>query len=150
TGRLSPDLFAADFHWVGPLPGESLTPVAARPPLTIAVFRSAPPGAPAVSPTGTPGGFGASVLASRLETLREGFVSLGRTEATIFDFRRTGARRELLLGLFFSGQGAGGELRQEGGKVRVVLAPDGGGGWRMASGWTEGWLSATATAPLYE
>src|SRR5262245_51444726 len=48
TGRLSPDLFAADFHWVGPLPGESLTPVAARPPLTIAVFRSAPSGAPAV------------------------------------------------------------------------------------------------------
>src|SRR5262249_47107074 len=69
-------------------------------------------------------------------------------EATIFDFHRRGGRRELLLGLFLSGRGAGGELRQEGGKLRVVLAPAG-DGWRMESGWTEGWLSASATAPLF-
>ncbi|HEY1251797.1 MAG TPA: CRTAC1 family protein [Thermoanaerobaculia bacterium] len=144
SGRLSPDLFAAGFRWSGPLPGEGLTPVPSRPPLSLGVYHPASP------PAATSAGFGAPVFASRLEALREGFVALGRTEATIFDFHRRGAKRELLLGLFLSGQGAGGGLRQEGGKVRVVLAPDDRGGWRLASGRTEGWLSATATAPLYE
>ncbi len=144
AGRLSPDLFAAGFRWAGPLPGEGLTPVPARPPLSLAVFRGDSGAAPASS------GFGAPVLASRLDSIRADFVSLGRTEATIFDFLRRGEKRELLLGLFLSGRGAGGELRQEGGKVRVVLVRSGGGGWRMESGRTERWLSASATAPLFE
>jgi hypothetical protein len=146
SGRLSPDLFAPGFRWAGPLPGEGLTALPARPPLSLAVFRAASGATP---PVPASGGFGASVLESRLESLRTGFVALDRTEATIFDFRRRGAKRELLVGLFLSGRGTGGELRQEGGKLRVLLAPAG-EGWRMESGWTEGWLSASATAPLFE
>ncbi|HEY4228756.1 MAG TPA: hypothetical protein VGO79_01225, partial [Thermoanaerobaculia bacterium] len=40
TGRLSPDLFAAGFLWAGPLPGDGLSPVPARPPLSLSVFRA--------------------------------------------------------------------------------------------------------------
>ena len=151
AGRLSPDLFAAGFRWAGPLPGERLVPVPARPPLSLAVFRSGSSGPrPAAEAAGEGlGGFGAPVLASRLEAIRADLVSLGRTEATIFDFHRRGEKREILLGLFLSGRGAGGELRQEGGKVRVVLVRAG-DGWRMESGRTEGWLSASAAAPLFE
>ena len=58
--------------------------------------------------------------------------SLGRTEATIFDFARRGDRREILLGLFLSGRGRDGQLRQEGGKLRLVLAPA--AGRRLADG----------------
>jgi len=92
AGRLSPDLFAAGFRWAGPLPGERLVPVPARPPLSLAVFRSGSSGPrPAAEAAGEGlGGFGAPVLASRLEAIRADLVSLGRTEATIFDFHRRG------------------------------------------------------------
>jgi hypothetical protein len=142
TGSLSADLFVPDPRWSGPLPGEGLRPVPTRPPLTLAVYQASDgPTPPPPSP---------AAFASRLASLRQRFSTLGRTEATIFDFHRTGKKREILLGLFFSGTGSQGELRQDGGKLRIVLAPDGRGGWRMESGRTEGWISAAAGEPLYE
>jgi hypothetical protein len=145
SGALSPALLAAGFRWSGPLPGEGLTEAPARPPLSIAVYQApSAPAAPASS------GAGSGAFLSRLESLRRRFSSLGRTEATIFDFRRRGAKREILLGLFLSGRDAQGALRQEGGKVRVILAPGDGGTWRMESGFTESWLSASSAAPLFE
>jgi ASPIC and UnbV/FG-GAP-like repeat len=141
TGALSPDVFAAGFRWTGPLPGEALTAAAARAPLSVAAFRASAP------PTGDPGRPG---LAQTLEVIRRGFASLGRTEATIFEFRRRGKKREILLALFFSGRGATGALRQEGGEIRAVLTPDAGGGWQMESAWLESWLSASAPEPLFE
>jgi enediyne biosynthesis protein E4 len=143
AGRLSAELFAADLRWSGPFPGEGTTPVPARPPLSIAVYR-------APTTAATAGGPDRDALVSRLESLRQGFSSLGRTEATIFDFHRRGKTREILLGVFLSGRGSQGELRQEGGRLRMVLAPVEGGGWRMESGRTESWLSASASAPLFE
>ena len=60
------------------------------------------------------------------EALRRGwprsegrFATLGRTEATLFGFRRRGQKREILLDLFFSGRGADGRLLQSGGKRRI-------------------------------
>ncbi len=114
------------------------------PPLSLAVLRAPAAGPPAA------GRFAASVLASKLEALRESFVSFGRTEASIFEFRRRGKSRELLLALLLSGRGPAGELQQEGGKVWVVLVPAPGGGWQMESAWLESWLSASATAALFE
>jgi hypothetical protein len=142
SGRLSPDLFAAGFRWAGPLPGEGLTPVPARPPLSLAVFRAASDAPPTPTATRTCG-FSAPVFASRLESIGRTLVSLGR-EATIST--SAGAEARLLLGLFLSGRGAGGGY-QEGGKVRGPRSGGKRGGWSPA---TEGWLSASATAPLYE
>ena len=103
----------------------------ARPPLSIAVYRAP---ATTAAEAATAGGPGRDALVARLEGLRQRFSSLGRTEATIFDFHRRGKAREILLGLFLSGTGSQGELRQEGGKLRIVLAPVADGGWQDGVG----------------
>jgi FG-GAP-like repeat/ASPIC and UnbV len=141
AGRNPGILLSPGLRWTGPLPGEGLTPVATRPPLSIAVFEP-----PAVAP----GASGPEALAGRLAAIRSGFASLGRTEATIFDFRRRRASREIVLGLFLSGRGPDGQLHQEGGKVSLILAPAPGGGWRMESGSVITWLAASAPEPLFE
>ena len=141
AGAISADLLSPRLTWSGALPGDGLTAVAAGPPLSIAVFPIPAPPAP---PTG------AAALAERLATARAGFASLARTDATIFDFSRRGDRREIVLGLFLSGRGRDGQLRQEGGKLRLVLAPAAAGGWQMESGSVVSWLAASSTAPLFE
>jgi hypothetical protein len=141
AGAIPPQLLSAPVLWSGPLPGDGLTPVAARPPLTVAAYR-APEGIPA-----TPV---AADLGARLAAARAGFSVLGRTEATLFDFQRRGDGREIVLGLFLSGRGRRGELRQEGGKLRVTLGRAPGGAWRMESGSVVTWLSASAAEPLFE
>lgn len=141
AGAPAPPLFAPEFRWTGPLPGEALTPVAARPPLSLAVFRAREPAPPGPVRQG---------LSGRLAAVRREFASLGRTEAILFDFRRKGKKREVLLWLFLSGRGIRGELRQTGGKMRAVLSPAPGGGWQMESAWLESWLEAFAPEPLFE
>ena len=142
AGSLPADLFAPGFQWTGPYPGEALEVVETRPPLTIAVLRKPAMGAPVRQ------GDGAG-LRERLASTRHEFASLGRTEATLFDFRRRGNEREILLGLFLSGRGADGSLRQAGGKIRAVLEPAG-AHWRMKSATLESWMAASAMAPLFE
>ncbi len=141
TGMIAPALFASPLLWTGPLPGDGLRKVDSRSPLAIAVYRA--PGEPSANAA-------AADLGARLGALRGEFASLGRSEATIFDFHEHGARREIVLGLFLSGRGAGGELRQEGGRIRATLGPAAGGGWRMESGSVVSWLEASAAAPLFE
>ena len=141
AGAIPASLLSPRMTWSGALPGDGLTAVSTGPPLAIAAFPSpAPPAPPS----------GASALAERLAAVRDGFASLGRTEATIFDFARRGDRREIVLGLFLSGRGKDGQLRQEGGKLRLVLAPAAPGGWQMESGSVVSWLAASSTAPLFE
>jgi hypothetical protein len=144
AGEIAEDLFAPTIDWSGPLPGDGLTAVAARPPLSIGLFlspdESASPGTPV----------GRDVLLQRLTTMRRELASLGRAEATIFQFRRRGEKREILLGLLLSGKDAGGGLRQTGGKIRMTLAPAGAAAWRMESGRLENWLTASAPEPLFE
>src|SRR5262249_14951513 len=125
AGAIAPELFARPLSWNGPLPGDSLTPAGARPPLSIAVYRegSAPPPA-AASAAGAD-------LAARLAQIRSTFASLGRTETTIFDFRKRGANRELVINVLLSGRTGTGTLAQEGGRIRVTLAPRKDGGWVM-------------------
>jgi hypothetical protein len=142
AGEVPAGLFAPSIDWSGPLPGAGLQPVSSRPPLAIAV-HAARTAAPAVS---TP----SEAFRSSLAKLREPLASLGRAEATIFQFQRQGEKREILLGLFLSGKDAGGGLRQTGGKIRMTLAPAGAGDWRMESGRVEGWLTASAPEPLFE
>ncbi len=141
TGAIPASLFAEPLLWVGPLPGDGLAPVGARPPLTLAAYRA--PSAPAAAAV-------PADLRSRLEAVRAGFSSLGRTEATLFDFRRRGDDREIVLGLFFSGRGGDGALRQEGGKIFATLSPAPSGGWTMTSGSVLVWLAASAREPLFE
>jgi hypothetical protein len=135
--------YGADFQWIGPLPGDSMTAVPSRPPLRIFVHRAVatPPAGPLIA---------GEAFRRRLAEIRKGFTTLGRTENVIFDFRRRGERREVVLGLLLTGEGAGGRLRQEGGKVFATLAPAPSGGWQMESGRLLEWLSAEADAPLYE
>ena len=141
AGTIPATLLSPRLAWSGALPGDGLASIAAGPALSIAVFPSpAPPAAAS----------GAAALADRLAAIRAGFSSLGRTEAKIFDFDRRGERREILLGLFLSGRGKDGQLRQEGGKLRLVLAPASAGAWQMESGSVASWLAASSTAPLYE
>jgi len=144
SGVLPPDLFGSPLLWTGPLPGEGLQSAPTRGPLTIRVYEK-----PAVADTAAASPAPAD-LAARLAAIRAGFVSLGRTEATILDFHREGADRRMLLGLYFSGRGSGGELRQEGGKILASLSPVPGGGWRMTSGLVVAWLAASASEPLFE
>ncbi|HWZ86425.1 MAG TPA: CRTAC1 family protein, partial [Thermoanaerobaculia bacterium] len=47
-------------------------------------------------------------------------------------------------------RGRRGELRQEGGRLRVILGRAPGGGWRMESGSVVAWLAASAAEPLFE
>jgi hypothetical protein len=141
-GEVPADLFASDIVWSGPLPGDGLEPAPARPPLALAVY-AAPKSAPGAATS-------SDILRARLAKLREPFVSLGRTEATIFQFQRRGGKREILLGLFLSGRDARGGLRQTGGKIRMTLAAAGAGSWRMEAGRVESWLAASAAEPLFE
>ena len=138
-------LFDSAATWSGPLPGEGLSPVAARPPLALAGYRApAKPAAPRPS----------ADVARALGAVRARFTSLGRCEATLFDMRRRGEDREVLLHVLLSGKGHGGELRQEGGELRLVLSPASREGakpaWRIRSGSVASWLSASAGAPLYD
>ncbi len=97
-------------------------------------------------------GRGSGDLRRRLAEIREGFASLGRTEQVIFDFHRHGDRREIVLGLFLSGKGKQGELRQQGGKLRAVLEPLAAGArsWRFESASLLEWMEASASEPLFE
>ena len=144
AGEVPDDLVAPAIGWSGPLPGDGLEAVRSGPPVAIAVYAAAHPAPPAAIP-------GAAFRGS-LARLREPFRSLGRSEATIFQFQRKGEKREILLGVFLSGADAAGGLRQTGGKIRMTLAPAGAqkGAWRMESGRVESWLAASAPEPLYE
>jgi hypothetical protein len=142
AGAVPAKLLSSPLTWSGPLPGEALEAVAARPPLELAVYRAAEgAGGPSTAPAD---------LAGRLGALRARFSTFGRTEATIFAFARRGGKREIVLGLFLSGRGIRGELRQESGKIRATLSPAPGGGWRLESGSVVAWLSASAAQPLFE
>jgi len=138
--------------WTGPLPGEGLAPIAARAPMRLAAYRQPAPGAGA-SGAARPA---AADLSRTLAEIRSRFAKLGRCEATLFDMRRRGEDREVLLHVMLSGTGAGGELRQEGGKLRLVLSPAPGAAsasrprWRIRSGSVASWLSASAGSPLYD
>jgi hypothetical protein len=129
-------------RWTGPLPGEGLTQVASRLSLSIAVFRATAPSSAAAAGSDGP--------SERFAAIRREFSSLGRTEATLFDFRRRGEARDIVLGLFLSGRDGSGTLRQEGGKIRATLAPAPGGGWQMESGSVDSWLATWAAEPLFE
>ena len=151
SGATDPTFYAPGFSWSGPLPGDEMTRVVARPPLEIALHgRTSAKRAP--SPQPSPGGRGSGDLRRRLGDIREGFASLGRTEQVIFDFRRRGDRREIVLGLFLSGKGKRGELRQQGGKLRAVLEPLAAGArsWRFESASLLEWMEASASEPLFE
>ncbi len=143
-GAIPAALLSPRLQWSGPLPGEGLGPATARAPFLIAVLP--PPGGETRSATFA----GPAALAEKLAALRGNFAALERTEATLFDFRRRGPDREIVLGLFLAGRGRRGELRQEGGRIRVTLSPAPGGGWQMASGSVVSWLAATAAEPLFE
>ncbi|HEV8266870.1 MAG TPA: VCBS repeat-containing protein, partial [Thermoanaerobaculia bacterium] len=144
-GTLGDALLSPALRWTGPLPGSALAPAPSRPPLTVAVYRASDPAASdTVSDT--------AALRARLDALRAAFKSFGRTEAEIFDLKRRGKDREILLTVQLSGRGTRGELRQTGGQIRIVLAPAaaGGGKWTMMSGRVENWLEASAADPLFE
>ena len=143
AGAVPRELFASPVLWSGPLPGERLQDVPSRPPLSLRFY--APAGG-----EGAPGAASAADLAKTLDAIRAGFATLGRTEATIVDFHRKGADREILLRLFLSGRGTDGALRQEGGTIRATLSPAPGSGWRITSGFVAAWLSASASEPLFE
>ncbi len=129
------------FRWSGPLPGDALRHVPARPPLTIRIYRAGTAGPPAGNGQG---------FHRRLGEIRSQFATLGRCENVLFDFRRRGAKREVVLGLLLTGRDRAGALRQEGGKVRAVLSPGPEGSWRMESATLLEWVSATAAKRLYE
>jgi hypothetical protein len=141
--------YAPDFRWSGPLPGDALTEVPSRPPLSIRMYRAGvsplPPGeGPGVRAPSRP-----DILQRRLREIRSRFASLGRCENVLFEFLRRGERREVILGLLMTGRDSNGALRQEAGKVRAVLEPAGAGSWRLASATLAEWTSASAATPLY-
>lgn len=142
AGARRGDLYQPPFRWSGALPGESLEAVPSRPPLTLRVFRAG---------NGPPIVRGAADLRAALASIRGRFASLARCENVLFDFRRRGTKREILLGILMTGRGRSGELLQEGGKIRALLAPaEGVAGWRMESGSLAEWVSAAAAEPLFE
>ncbi|MFY9551398.1 MAG: CRTAC1 family protein [Thermoanaerobaculia bacterium] len=143
AGAPGEELLSPRLRWSGPLPGESLSAVPTRPPLSAAVFRAPASSMPEPS-------HDAAALRAQLAALRAEFASLGRTEATIIGFTRRGQEREILLAVFLSGRGPHGELRQTGGKLRVLLEPAPAGRWTMTSGRVESWLSASSAEPLFE
>ena len=154
AGASGAALFSPQLRWSGPLPGSALETVAARPPLSLSIYRVAPGPLPAPDPAGS----GSGPLSARLSEIRGRFASLGRTEAVLFDFVRKGEEREVLLALLLTGRGQRGELRQEGGKLRVRLARRGGAErtgrtaspWRLTSGSVVEWMVASASEPLFE
>jgi hypothetical protein len=147
AGGGEPKFYAEEFEWRGPLPGDAMERVEAREPLEIAVYQLA---APSLGPSA--GSRGGGAIRQRLVEIRKRFASLGRSENVIFDFRRKGGRREVVLGLQLTGHGADGGLLQEGGKIRAVLTPAAGrkGAWQMQSAWLESWVTAGARDPLFE
>ncbi len=145
SGASNGGLYAGAFRWQGPLPGDSLLPAPARPPLSIAIFRAG--GAPLPSPSPP----GSGPLRDRLGQARSRFSWLGRTESILFDFRRRGEAREIVIGVLLTGTGTAGELRQEGGKLRLRLERDGASGrWRAVAGSVGEWMIASAAEPLFE
>src|SRR5262249_19079756 len=88
--------FSTSFQWTGPLPGDRLTPVEARPPLRIEMLRAADRQAPTRST--------AAELRARLSEIRSRFASLGRTETVLFGFERHGEEREIVLGILLTGR----------------------------------------------
>ena len=144
AGAREASIYEADFRWSGPYPGDSLSPVAARWPLSIRVFR-----ATASAATGAAGN--AAGLRRRLAEIRAPFARFGRTENVLLDFRRRGERREVLFGLLLTGRDREGRLLQEGGRLHALLRPTGAPRtWRMESGSLESWVSASASEPLFE
>jgi len=139
-------LYAGDFSWSGPLPGDELTPVSSRSPLSLAIYRGSDPlPAPALR-------LDSAALRQRLKEIRARFSSLGRSENTLLGFVRRGEKREVVFGLLLTGRGLSGELRQEGGKIRATLRPAGAGhrSWQMESAHLVQWLVASASEPLFE
>ena len=142
AGPGDPSLYAPGFRWSGPLPGNDLTALPARPPLSLGVFREGE------HPPGSPGG--GQDLQGALARLRSRFTSLGRCESILFDYAARGDRRQILIGILLTGRGPGGELRQEGGKIRAILRPAGPPRtWQIESASLVGWVSASAAAPLF-
>jgi ASPIC and UnbV/FG-GAP-like repeat len=142
-------LYATGFRWSGPLPGDALVHVPARPPLSIRTYRTTKP-APSALPSPDGEESGADEVRRRLREIRSRFASLGRTESVLFEFLRRGPRRDIILGLLLTGRGPEGELRQEGGKIRAILAPAGDGEWRLLSASLLEWISASSSEPLFE
>ncbi len=144
----SPDerFYTRDFAWDGPLPGDSLLPAPAGPPLSIEIFRA--PG----GPLGPAPLLDSGALRRRFGQIRSRFSSLHRSENVIFDFVRRGEKREVIFGLLLTGRGLSGELRQEGGKIRASLRPVRGSprSWQMESAQLVQWLAASASEPLFE
>ena len=134
-------LYSGSFRWRGPLPGDALTDAPSRPPLSIRTYRGSTPATSSA---------GADELRGRLREIRSRFATLNRCENVLFDFRRRGAKREVVLALLLTGKDRAGALRQEGGKVRATLAPGKDGSWRMETALLLEWVSASATKPLYE
>jgi hypothetical protein len=148
-GAPSDALLDPALTWSGPLPGEGLAALPARAPMALAAY-AAPAGA--VAAVARPA---ASDLPRAFASMRSRFTKLGRCEAILFDLRRRGDDREVLLHVLLTGQGAGGELRQEGGKLRLVLSPASHAdakrlSWKVTSGSVVAWLSASAGAPLFD
>ncbi|HYK42194.1 MAG TPA: CRTAC1 family protein [Thermoanaerobaculia bacterium] len=152
SGGDSAAFFTPSFRWEGALPGESLAAVSSRPPLSLGIFRAKEGDFPRGGSMGGPGARDAAALSGALSAIRRKFASLGRTEAVLFDFRRQGMEREVVLGILLTGRGAAGELRQEGGRIRARLVPGKGGdsGWRIDSARLVDWMSASASEPLFE
>jgi len=144
----SPDerFYTRDFAWDGPLPGDSLRPAPAGPPLSIEIFRA--PG----GPRGPAPRLDSGALRRRFVQIRSRFSSLHRSENVIFDFVRRGEKRDVTFGLLLTGRGLSGELRQEGGKIRASLRPVLGSprSWQMESAQLVQWLAASASEPLFE
>jgi len=145
SGAKDPSLYAASLRWSGPLPGDALAAAPSRAPLEIRVYRA--PSAPTPRPSPGERGRTSEEVRLRLREIRSRFATLGRAENILFDFRRRGEKRDVLLSLLLTGRDADGRLRQEGGKVRAVLAPDGRGNWRLESAALLEWISATAPTP---
>ena len=134
-------LYSDGLRWGGPLPGDALTDAPSRPPLSIRTYRG---------PTLGPSSASADDLRGRLREIRSQFATLGRCENVLFDFRRRGAKRDVVLALLLTGRDRAGALRQEGGKVRATLSPEPDGSWRMESASLLEWVSASASQPLFE
>ena len=145
AGAPAERLFAQGFQWSGPLPGDRLVAVPARPPLRIAMLEES-----SRRQSGTPAGAGA--LVSKLAEIRGRFRSLGRAENVLFDFQRHGEERDVVFGLLLTGRGQSGELRQEGGRVRARLRPAASGSrsWQMVAASLDSWMEARASEPLFD
>jgi hypothetical protein len=138
-------LYAANFRWSGPLPGDALADVPSRPPLSIRIYKAAQSRPSPPSPLQ-----GSQALRRRLGQIRSRFAALGRTENTLFEFFRRGEKREVILRMLLTGKDRDGALRQDGGKVRAILVPDAAGGWRLESASLLEWMSASASEPVFE